>query len=273
MPPPATAEAPGARVGHADAWFATPASPASSWERHDSLDAEERRRLAAITDAPTARAYAVLHLLARDVLGRVLGCTAGEVALDRTCTRCHGQHGAPRVVGHPGLHVSLSRTPDLVAVVVSMDARVGIDVERVAAAGFPGFDAVATHPSELSADLDDRERAVSWVRKEAALKALGVGFVVDPGTLTTPQPGRAEVVLPGRPAVSVVDIGLDGLSALSRPGDGADRGPVPKFGQDSELGQGARRGRGAGLGHVSAVALAGTYREVRVTVHPSPPEV
>ncbi len=49
--------------------------------------------------------------------------------------------------------------------------------------GFAGFDTVATHPSERSADLDDRARAVSWVRKEAALKALGVGFVVDPASL------------------------------------------------------------------------------------------
>jgi 4'-phosphopantetheinyl transferase len=248
VPPPATAEAPGARVGHADAWFATPASARSWWERRDTLDAEERRRLAAITDPTTARAYAVLHLLARDVLGRVVGCAPGEVALDRTCARCGGQHGAPRVVGHPALHVSLSRTPDLVAVAVSMDVAVGIDVERVAAAGFAGYDAVATHPSELSADLDDRERAVSWVRKEAALKALGVGFVVDPGTLTTPQPGRAGVVLPGRTAVSVVDIAVEEIAPVSG------------------------RGRGSEPAHVSALGLAAAYGDVRVTVHPHAPE-
>ncbi len=123
VPPPATAEAPRERVGHADAWFASPpASAAPGGSGSSTLDAEERRRLSAITDPTTARAYAVLHLLARDVLGRVVGAPPARSTLDRTCTRCRGQHGAPRVVGHPDLHVSLSRTPDLVAVAVSMDA-------------------------------------------------------------------------------------------------------------------------------------------------------
>jgi 4'-phosphopantetheinyl transferase len=75
---------------------------------------------------------------------------------------------------------------------------------------------------------------VSWVRKEAALKALHVGFVVDPGALRTPQPGRAGVVLPGRPPVTLVDLLLDD-----------DR-------------------------HVAALGLAAAYGAVRVTVHPVP---
>ncbi|WP_404387738.1 4'-phosphopantetheinyl transferase family protein [Humibacillus xanthopallidus] len=232
MPPPATAETPRPRVGQADAWLASPAADTSWRERLEALDAEERRRLAAIVEPTTARAYAVLHLLARDVLGRLVGSPPSDVELDRTCARCGGQHGPPRVVGHPQLHVSLSRTPDLVAVAVSADAPVGVDVERVAGTGFAGFDAVATHPSELAAGIDDHARAVSWVRKEAALKALGVGFVVDPATLATPQPGRADIVLPGRPAVSVVDLALD----------------------DD--------------GHVAALGLAAAYGEVQVTVHP-----
>jgi 4'-phosphopantetheinyl transferase len=131
--------------------------------------------------------------------------------------------------------VSRSRTRDLVAVAVSTDAPVGVDVERVADTGFEGFDAVATHKTEQTDDLDDLVRAVSWVRKEAALKALGVGFVVDPGTLRTPQPGHPQVVLPGRPAVSVVDLPLD------------DEG-----------------------GHVAALALAAAYDDVEVMLHRAP---
>ena len=234
-----------ARVGHADAWLAWPAR-FSGWEagdgvldatgRLDTLDAEERRRLGSFVDPATARAYAVLHVLARSVLGRVVGVDPGQLELDRTCERCGGQHGAPRVVGHPGLHLSLSRTRDLVAVAVSTDAAVGIDVERVSDTAFAGFDAVATHPSERSAEADDLERAVSWVRKEAALKALGVGFVVDPADLPTPQPGRPRVILTGRPAVSVVDLSLDHAD-------------------------------GHADGHVAAVGLAGAYDRVDVTLH------
>jgi 4'-phosphopantetheinyl transferase len=109
-------------------------------------------------------------------------------------------------VGHPVLHVSLSRTRDLVAVAVSTDAPVGVDVERVADTRFEGFDAVATHPTEQTRDLDDRARAVSWVRKEAALKALGVGLRVDPSSFVTPRDGVLAEVVPGMPWVTVVDV-------------------------------------------------------------------
>ena len=186
----------------------------------------------------------MLHLLARDVLGQVVGSDPSLVRFDRTCARCGLQHGAPRVVGHPGLHVSLSRTRGLVAVAVSTDAPVGIDVERIPDTGFEGFDIVATHPSERPADLDDRDRAVSWVRKEAALKALGVGFVVDPSSLTTPLPGRPGELIAGHSPVSIVDVPLEDVGA------GGDAG-------------------GDG-GHVAALGLAAAYDDVSVTLHPSP---
>ncbi|HET8988782.1 MAG TPA: 4'-phosphopantetheinyl transferase superfamily protein [Humibacillus sp.] len=234
MQPPVPAETPADGVGGADAWFAAPAHSTGWRERLDTLDAEEQRRFAAITDPATAQAYAALHLLARDVLGHVVGVDPSLLEFDRTCARCGAQHGAPRLVGHPDLHLSLSRTHDLVAVAVSSDAPVGIDVERVSGTGFAGFDAVATHPTERSADLDDHGRAVSWVRKEAVLKALGVGFVVDPARLATPMPGRPGLLLPGRPPVSVVDIPLD----------------------DD--------------GHVAALGLATAYGAVAVTVHSGP---
>jgi 4'-phosphopantetheinyl transferase len=245
MQPAHPVERPGASIGHADAWIAVPARATGWQDRLDTLDTEERRRRAEIVEPGTARAYAVLHLLARHALGQVLGTEPSLLRFDRTCGRCGLQHGPPRVVGHAGLHVSLSRTRELVAVAVSTDAPVGIDVEQISDTGFEGFDAVATHPSERWADLDDRDRALSWVRKEAALKALGVGFVVDPSTLTTPQPGRPAVVVPGRPAVSIADVPLC---------DDIDLRAVDD----------ARR---AG-GHVAALGLAAAYDAVRVTVHP-----
>ncbi|HET7799647.1 MAG TPA: 4'-phosphopantetheinyl transferase superfamily protein [Humibacillus xanthopallidus] len=231
VPPPAPDASPASGVGRAEAWFAWP-SRSAGWERRQgTLDAHERRRLDALVEPTTARAYAVLHLLARDVLGQVVGCRPDQLVVDRTCARCGEQHGPPRLVGHPDLHVSLTRTTDLVAVAVSTDAPVGIDVERVAGTRFEGFDGVAMHPSERSPDLDDRARAVSWVRKEAALKALGTGFVVDPAALTTPLPGRAGLVLPDRSPVTVVDVPLG----------------------DSD--------------HVAALALAAACGRVEVTVH------
>jgi 4'-phosphopantetheinyl transferase len=226
--------APSADIGAADAWFASPPRTTGWRERIETLDALERRRLGSLVEPARARAYAVLHLLARDVLAQVVGCRPEDLAFDRTCARCGEQHGPPRLVDHPGLHVSLSRSRDLVAVAVSTDAPVGIDVDEVAGTRFDGFDAVALHPVERTADLDDRARAVSWVRKEAALKALGTGFAVDPATVTAPAPGRPGAVLPNRPPVSVADV---------------------PTGEPT---------------HVAAVALAAAYGVVAVTLHEAP---
>ena len=73
------------------------------------------------------------------------------------------------------MHVSLSRTPGLVVAAVSTAGPVGVDVEEVGRAAFPGFDDVAAHPQEGSGDP-----TVSWVRKEAVLKATGWGLAIDP---------------------------------------------------------------------------------------------
>jgi hypothetical protein len=56
------------------------------------------------------------------------------------------------------------------------------------------------------------------------------------------------VVLPGRTAVSVVDIAVEEIAPVSG------------------------RGRGSEPAHVSALGLAAAYGDVRVTVHPHAPE-
>ncbi|MEO7449190.1 MAG: 4'-phosphopantetheinyl transferase superfamily protein [Humibacillus sp.] len=195
----------------AQVWVTAPAAWAGWQRRVGELDVVERARLASLRPPDTARAYAVLHLLARDVLAGVVGGSPAGIVMTRSCPRCGAEHGPPRLVGHPALHVSLSRTTGLVVVAVTTDAPVGVDVESVAATGFAGFDAVATHPSERGPGRDDHDRARSWVRKECALKALGVGLRADPTTVREPSPGRARTVLPGHPPVLVLDVPLDAV--------------------------------------------------------------
>lgn len=61
-------------------------------------------------------------------------------------------------------------------------ARLGVDLEDVHTIGFDGFDAVSLSDVErsrlaaLPGTERDAARARSWVRKEAAVKALGTGF-------------------------------------------------------------------------------------------------
>ena len=43
-------------------------------------------------------------------------------------------------------------------------------------------------------------------RKEAALKALGVGLRVDPTTFVTPRTGVPAEIVPGMPCLTVMDV-------------------------------------------------------------------
>lgn len=174
-----------------------------------TLDVHERARLRRFTNTADAAAYGFLHVLARQRLGAVLGIAPASVTFDRTCPDCGSGHGAPRLVGEPGVHVSLSRTRALVGVAVSRSGPVGFDLERDADTDFPGFDSVAGHPDEARVRVGLSEvarRCRSWVRKEAVLKALGVGLRVDPSNVLV-SPGPVAVVhLLGSPSVVVTDV-------------------------------------------------------------------
>jgi 4'-phosphopantetheinyl transferase len=53
------------------------------------------------------------------------------------------------------------------------------------------------------------------VRKEAALKALGVGLRVDPASFRTPRTGQPEELMAAMPSVTVVDVPADGAHAVA----------------------------------------------------------
>ncbi len=177
------------------------------------LDAHELARQAGLADPRAVTAYGHLHTLARVVVGAVTGQPPGAVRFDRTCQQCGEQHGRPVVVGDPQLHVSLSRAGDRVALAVTRVAPVGVDIEALAGADFEGFAGVALHPAERASTeslVGDRlrRRAHAWVRKEAALKALGTGLAVDPTSFPAPVPGVAATVLAGLPEVVVADLAV-----------------------------------------------------------------
>ncbi|GAA2467546.1 4'-phosphopantetheinyl transferase family protein [Terrabacter carboxydivorans] len=185
-----------------------------------SLDEHERERWSRLTDASAARAYLALHLLARSEVGRLLGRPPGSLRFDRTCPDCDRQHGRPLLVDDPGLHLSLSRAGTVVALALSRSGAVGVDVEQGAGTRFEGFGQVALHPSEREGGVDN---ALAWVRKEACLKALGVGLRVEPASFVTPRAGVLTEVVGGMPSLTVVDIDAPAgcaaaVALVSRPG-------------------------------------------------------
>lgn len=134
----------------------------------------------------------------REFLARAVALVAGrdEVTIERVCGRCGGDHGRPVVAGHGPIEVSLSRAADVVAVAVSLAGPVGVDIESVAAAARAPFDDIAFGPHERRelrfVDAADAAwaRASMWTSKEAVLKAIGVGVVLDPARITVSVPRR-----------------------------------------------------------------------------------
>ena len=154
------------------------------------LDANTRTRLPSTNRDAAASAHALLRL----VLSELTGYAPQQHRIDRSCPTCgSADHGRP-VLRNAGVHVSLARTRTAVAVAVSPDAPVGVDVEHVARTRFDGFCTVTLGPRETASD--DRQRARAWTRKEAVLKARGTGLSVDPRSVDvrSGRTGDARVV-------------------------------------------------------------------------------
>ena len=172
---------------------------------HDALlgraDLVRRARLALPADRQRMTAGAAV---ARLVLGAALGTPPAELPIDRTCPACGSAHGRPRLPDDAGLHFSVSHSGDCAVVAVLPGTPVGVDVEAVGrfAPGEVGDLADCALAECERAHLDrlpavDRPRAftVSWVRREAVLKATGEGLGIPPDALVVTPPSTAPRVL------------------------------------------------------------------------------
>lgn len=161
------------------------------------------------------------HALLRAVVADRADARPGEVEVQHRCRTCGAtDHGRPLVVvaGRPGPQVSLARAGRLSIVAVA-DREVGIDLERAvvpAPSEPPRLEAVVLSERErgpLAGAPDGRTAAVlrAWVRKEAVLKALGHGLVVDPRLVELSTEGPRPKLVgwggPGRrPQIRLLDI-------------------------------------------------------------------
>ncbi len=142
--------------------------------------------------------------LVRVVVGAGIGLPPAQVEIDRTCPECGGAHGKPRLPTAPDVHFSVSHSGDCVTVAVLRGSPVGVDVEEVGRFGVNELDAMAGHTlaPEERAELaqqpaDDRARAFTtyWARKEAAVKATGVGIATPLAQLVVSPPSSPPRVL------------------------------------------------------------------------------
>jgi 4'-phosphopantetheinyl transferase len=165
-------------------------------ERVAILGDEERERARRFRFDAARRRFVVSHVALRLILGRLTGVRPDDLRFARRCGRCGStDHGKPHLPGSLGIDFSLAHSDGLALIAVARGRRVGVDVERVRRRA--DVLAVARHafsPAERleieSASNDEERRAAffrCWTRKEAYLKAIGVGLaggldgVVGPG--------------------------------------------------------------------------------------------
>ena len=171
--------------GVAEVWYAFSGGmddPDRARRQLDLLSADERRRHDRRRSERTRREFRLAHALLRSVLSQYRPLAPGEWRFEL------GEHGRPEVsndLDGPPLRFNLSHTDGLVACVVAVGARIGIDVESfgrersIAKIAERMFSSAERMDLERRAGRDRRERFLEyWTLKEAHLKALGAGMVL-----------------------------------------------------------------------------------------------
>lgn len=162
----------------------------SRWDDAEgNLSVLERTRAARFANDLDRQRYARLRLFTRTHLAECYGVDTGEVELARApCARCGDKtHGAPIAkIGAFVVQLSLSRSGDVGGLLVGGTHPVGLDIEHEFQPDI--FAAVwgVLSESEIAALSDAgqlHDAAVltrAWTRKEAVMKAIGIGFFLDP---------------------------------------------------------------------------------------------
>lgn len=196
------------------------------WRDHAAvlLDCAETARVARRRFDADREMLTIAYAMHRLLLGRMLGRDPRQVPLHRD------GRGCPRVTGDP-VHTSLSHADGVIAIAMTHAGAVGVDVERAArVAEMPSLAGRICHPDDLAAlaglDADGFHQALLrlWVRKEAALKAAGVGLAVGMETFAVPDDGCVELPLPavgGVVQVRMLDAGAGCVAAVAGVPDAA----------------------------------------------------
>jgi 4'-phosphopantetheinyl transferase len=103
----------------------------------------------------------------------------------------YGDHGKPHVDARFGIAFNMSHSGDHGLIAFARGVEVGVDIEEIAAReGMRALVTTVMSPREQAAirDIPDAAFCVPfltcWTRKEACLKALGIGLSVEPRTVS-----------------------------------------------------------------------------------------
>lgn len=143
------------------------------------LSDDERRAAARFAARAHRDRYVVQRAMMRCLLARYADAEPHELRFAR------GPRGKPSLVGGGGLEFSLSHADDVALLAVAREIGLGVDIERLdAAIEHASLAPIVLAPAEVSACTDRRAFLRIWCRKEACLKATGVGLLDDLTTVS-----------------------------------------------------------------------------------------
>jgi 4'-phosphopantetheinyl transferase len=185
-------------------------APAPSAGELELLNDAERLRHASYLVPEPARTFATTRIALRRLLSQRQGCPPAQLQI------ASDGHGKPFVLGAPRLFFNVSHGDDLALIAICDGFPVGVDVETGGQQlRDPRFAAMVCSSSELSWWRRNEARDASallrlWVRKEAVLKALGVGLAdaVSGLDLGDPAATKGIHVVDGTMRVSWCDLNL-----------------------------------------------------------------
>ena len=183
--------------GRVDGGTGTPGEPQGS--DLATLDADERARCQRFVRSADRVRFAAMHAAQRRLLARYLEVDPASIRFDRMlCCECgSAEHGPPRV-GWPPTDISfnLSGSGDHWLLALTREHRVGADIEVPREFDIGPLAATCLTAAEQQ-DLSNQQQDARlpmfyrcWTRKEAVLKACGIGLRGALGGLEV-APGRS----------------------------------------------------------------------------------
>ncbi|MEU9293499.1 4'-phosphopantetheinyl transferase superfamily protein [Streptomyces sp. NPDC048266] len=180
------------------------------------LDAAEQERVPLLRRAEDRARFIAGRALLRTVAAGYLGLPPRRVDVVAHCPDCDRNHGKPELPG-TGLQVSVSHSGDRVAVAVTRAGAVGIDVEEISTSVSPAEllpHVIGPAEPRTPAHATTSGFHRMWTRKEAVLKATGLGLRVPLSEIGVSAPEEDPRVLflggpAARPAEDFVLADLD----------------------------------------------------------------
>lgn len=164
--------------GHVHLHFATLDHLRGSIPRFtDLLDADEQERMQRFRQDPDRDRFIIAHGWLRTLLAPALDMAPEEIRFQR------GPYGKPYLADHRSFF-NLSDTKDAVLLAITDRIEIGADVEtmtrRVDHAAVSAHYFTPAETRDIGSSTDPKRRFLElWTRKEAVLKASGVGIMDD----------------------------------------------------------------------------------------------